>query len=92
MPVMKWSNEADVIQRANNTEFGLGASIWTRDMVQAERLAKQVQAGNVWINTHAEIQPSIPFAGHKKSGLGVEMGLDGLKSYCNVQSIYTRPA
>ncbi|KAI1417203.1 aldehyde dehydrogenase [Hypoxylon sp. FL1857] len=92
LPIMKWSEEADVVFRANNTYAGLGASVWTRDMEQAERLAKQLQAGNIWINTHAEIQTSTPYAGHKQSGLGIAMGVDGLKSCCNVQSVYTRPA
>ncbi|KAI5926319.1 aldehyde dehydrogenase [Camillea tinctor] len=92
LPVLKWSDEADVIRRANATEAGLGASVWSRDTAQAERIADQLQAGNVWINSHAEMQPNIPFAGHKESGFGVEMGVEGLKSYCNVQSVYTKPA
>jgi acyl-CoA reductase-like NAD-dependent aldehyde dehydrogenase len=55
-------------------------------------VAKRLQVGNVWINTHAEIQASIPFSGYKQSGIGSDMGIEGLKSYCNVQSVYTRPA
>jgi acyl-CoA reductase-like NAD-dependent aldehyde dehydrogenase len=89
---MKWSEEDDVIRRANATESGLGASIWTRDKIQAERMAQQLQAGNVWVNCHAEMQPNIPFSGHKQSGMGVEMGVEGLKSYCSVQSVYIRHA
>ncbi|KAH9902047.1 aldehyde dehydrogenase [Xylariomycetidae sp. FL2044] len=92
LPLMRWSDEDDVIRRANDTKFGLGASVWSRDLAQAKRLADQLQAGNVWINTHAELGPNIPFAGHKQSGLGVEMGVEGFKCYCNVQSVYTRPA
>ncbi|KAI0970832.1 aldehyde dehydrogenase [Xylaria arbuscula] len=92
LPVMKWSNEKDVIERANATEFGLGASVWTRDSSQADRMAGQLQAGNIWINAHAAIQPSTPFSGHKQSGLGVEMGDDGLKAYCNVKSVWNKLA
>ncbi|KAI0413544.1 aldehyde dehydrogenase [Xylaria grammica] len=92
LPVMKWSDEQDVIKRVNATDLGLGASVWTRDSVQADRMASQLQAGNIWINCHAEMQPSTPFAGHKQSGFGVEMGEDGLKAYCNVQSVWNRPA
>ncbi|KAF3062484.1 Phenylacetaldehyde dehydrogenase [Daldinia childiae] len=92
LPLMKWSDEADVISRANNTNMGLGASVWSRDMDQAERLGKQLQAGNIWINTHAEIQTTTPFSSHKQSGLGISMAVDGLKACCNVQSIYTRLA
>ncbi|KAJ8127560.1 hypothetical protein O1611_g6075 [Lasiodiplodia mahajangana] len=88
LPIMKWADEHDVIRRANSTELGLGASVWTRDSTQADRIASQLQAGNIWVNCHAVMQPSTPFAGHKQSGLGVEMGDDGLKAYCNVQSIY----
>ncbi|KAI0505246.1 aldehyde dehydrogenase [Xylaria bambusicola] len=92
IPLLKWSDEQDVIRRANDTDAGLGASVWTRDMVQADRMARQLQAGNVWVNCHAEMQPSTPFSGHKQSGMGVEMGVDGLKSYCNVQSVYVKEA
>ncbi|RYC65866.1 hypothetical protein CHU98_g274 [Xylaria longipes] len=73
-------------------QFGLGASVWTRDKAEADRIAQQLQAGNVWINCHAEMQPSTPFSGHKQSGIGIEMGVEDLKSYCNVQSVYTRAA
>ncbi|TGJ86810.1 hypothetical protein E0Z10_g1999 [Xylaria hypoxylon] len=92
LPVMKWSDEHDVIKRANATELGLGASVWSRDLSQADRMASQLQAGNIWVNCHAEMKPSTPFAGHKQSGLGVEMGDDGLKAYCNVQSVWNKPA
>ncbi|KAI1820504.1 aldehyde dehydrogenase [Xylaria intraflava] len=92
IPVLKWSDESDVIQRANAGPAGLGASVWSRDIAQADRMGKQLQAGNIWINCHAEMQPSTPFSGQKESGLGTEMGVDGLKAYCNIQSIYTRPA
>ncbi|KAI0543895.1 aldehyde dehydrogenase [Xylaria curta] len=92
LPLMKWSEEPDVIRRANATESGLGASVWSRDKGQADRIAQQLQAGNVWINCHAEMQPSTPFSGHKQSGMGIEMGVEGLKSYCSVQSVYARAA
>ncbi|KAI3390762.1 hypothetical protein diail_8700 [Diaporthe ilicicola] len=91
LPLLKWSDESDVIQRANKTETGLGSSVWTRNEEQATRLRKQLKSGNVWINTHAEVVPNVPFAGHKQSGLGVEWGVEGMKSYCNLQAIYTRP-
>ncbi len=84
---MKWSDEADVIRRANNTDTGLGASVWSRDMAQAERIANQIEAGNVWINTHGEIGPKYPFVGLKQSGFGVEMGAEGLKSFYNLQTM-----
>ncbi|KAI7787906.1 hypothetical protein LA080_013210 [Diaporthe eres] len=91
LPLLKWSDESDVIQRANNTEVGLGSSVWTRNDEQATRIRKQLKSGNVWINTHAEIVPNVPFGGHKQSGFGVEWGVEGMKSYCNLQAVYTRP-
>ncbi|ETS75774.1 hypothetical protein PFICI_12718 [Pestalotiopsis fici W106-1] len=90
LPLLKWSDESDVVQRVNGTDSGLGASVWTRDDEQAVRVANQLEAGSVWINTHAEIVASTPFAGHKQSGLGVEWGVDGLKSYCNTKAVYRR--
>lgn len=91
LPLLKWSDESDVIRRANKTEAGLGSSVWTRNDEQAIRMRKQLKSGNVWINTHAEIMPNVPFGGHKQSGWGVEWGVEGMKSYCNMQAIYSKP-
>lgn len=87
-PVLKWDSEDDVIRRANCSKDGLGASVWSDDSVQADRIAYQLQAGNVWVNTHMQLQPDAAFAGHKQSGIGSELGVEGLKAYCNVQTIY----
>lgn len=87
-PVMKWEDESEVIQRANTCADGLGASVWTRDLARADRIARQMQAGSVWINNHMELRPDAAFGGHKQSGIGCELGLEGLKSYCNVQTIH----
>ncbi|EHK17359.1 uncharacterized protein TRIVIDRAFT_42540 [Trichoderma virens Gv29-8] len=87
LPVLKWDTEEDVIKRANKSAGGLGASVWSRDAVQAERMAVQLQAGMVWINTHAELQVDAVFRGHKHSGIGSELGIEGLKAYCLTQSI-----
>jgi acyl-CoA reductase-like NAD-dependent aldehyde dehydrogenase len=70
--------------------MGLGASVWTRDLDQANRLARKIKAGNVWVNTHLELDPNVGFGGHKESGLGAEWGLAGLKSYCNSQVLYLK--
>jgi len=89
-PVMKWESEDEVVKRANDTLMGLGASVWTQDLEQASRLAKKMKAGNVWVNTHLELQPNAAFGGHKQSGLGAEWGLQGLNSYCNAQTLYLK--
>lgn len=92
VPLLKWSDEEDVLQRANDTKMGLGASIWTKDVAHAADVSKRLEAGNVWVNTHMQSHPSAPFGGHKWSGLGVEGGVDGLKQYCNVQVAYLAKA
>lgn len=86
LPVMKWSDEDDVLAKANALETGLGASVWSKDFERATRMADQLQAGVVWVNSHFDVQPNVPFGGHKQSGLGVEWGLPGLLGYCNSQT------
>lgn len=88
--MMPWKDEDAVIQEANNTKWGLGASVWSSDLDQARRIGGQIEAGNVWINTHHESNPLAAFGGHKESGIGFEGGIGGLKSYCNAQSIYVK--
>ncbi|EKG21047.1 hypothetical protein MPH_01676 [Macrophomina phaseolina MS6] len=90
VPLLKWSDESEVIDRANNTKMGLGASVWSGDLEQAERIARQLDSGSVWINTHLELDPNAPFGGHKESGLGYEWGLGGMKAYCNVQTLFLK--
>ncbi|KAG6007054.1 hypothetical protein E4U21_006414 [Claviceps maximensis] len=87
-PVLKWDSEDDVIQRANDSRNGLGASVWSDNPVQADRIANQLQAGTVWINTHAQLRPDAAFGGHKLSGIGSELGVEGLRAYCNVQTVH----
>lgn len=70
--------------------MGLGASVWTKDFEQANRIAEQLEAGNVWVNTHLDIRPDAAFAGYKQSGIGAEWGSEGLRSYCNTQTLYLR--
>lgn len=88
--MMKWSDEAEVLRRANNTDMGLGASVWTSNVETGARIARKLQAGNVWVNSHMELQPNAAFGGHKQSGVGAEWGVQGLKSYCNSQTLYLK--
>lgn len=90
VPVMKWSGEEEVIRRANDTQMGLGASVWSKDVERAQRMGRQLEAGSVWINCHFELAPYVPFGGHKASGIGMEWGLVGMKGWCNTQSVWTR--
>ncbi|KAL2785346.1 aldehyde dehydrogenase domain-containing protein [Aspergillus keveii] len=88
VPILKWTSEDEVIRRANNLDYGLGASVWTKDTERASRISKKLKAGTVWINSHLLLNPLAPFGGHKKSGLGAEWGVEGLKSYCNTQTFF----
>lgn len=81
-----------MIDRANNTRMGLGASVWSSDLDEAARIARRLDAGSVWINTHLEVSPMFPFGGHKESGIGSEWGAIGLKNYCNAQTMYFKKA
>jgi len=88
VPLLKWHSEDEVIARANDTKMGLGASVWTRNLEQGERIATQIEAGSVWINTHLEVSPHAAFGGHKHSGMGHEWGKGGLIAYCNTQTLF----
>ncbi|GAB1215636.1 hypothetical protein ATERTT37_004828 [Aspergillus terreus] len=86
LPVMKWSDEEDVIEKANALETGLSASVWSKDFERATRIADQLESGVVWVNSHLDASATAPFGGHKQSGIGVEWGLTGLLGYCNSQT------
>jgi hypothetical protein len=90
LPLLRWSDEADVIARANNSEYGLGGTIWTNDYEAALRIAPQLETGSVWINEAMAAHPHAAFGGHKQSGLGSENGVDGLLEYTNPQTITVR--
>ncbi|CAG7938633.1 unnamed protein product [Penicillium nalgiovense] len=90
VPLMSWDDEAEVIERANNSSMGLGASIWTADLDRAARVARQIQAGTVWTNDHFSLSPTALFGGHKESGIGAEWGLNGLKAFCNIQTLFLK--
>ncbi|CAH0030343.1 unnamed protein product [Clonostachys rhizophaga] len=89
-PVLKWKDEEDVIARANATRFGLGGSVWSKDVSRAKRMAEQLEAGSIWVNTAFELAPNVPFGGHKESGLGMEWGELGLKGWCNPQAYWIK--
>jgi acyl-CoA reductase-like NAD-dependent aldehyde dehydrogenase len=92
LPIMKWSDEDDVLEKANALETGLGASVWSKDFQRATRMADQLEAGIVWVNSHFDASPKAPFGGHKQSGMGVEWGLSGMLGYCNSQTQWLRQA
>jgi acyl-CoA reductase-like NAD-dependent aldehyde dehydrogenase len=87
LPVLKWRDEADVVRRANDTRYGLGASVWGRDLAAVERIGRQIEAGTVWLNEVHQYSPHQAFGGHKESGVGCENSLHGLMEYTNWQTI-----
>jgi acyl-CoA reductase-like NAD-dependent aldehyde dehydrogenase len=88
LPVLKYRDIDDAIRRANNTPFGLGASVWTKDVERGAQIAAQIEAGMVWINFHGNYETELPFGGCKESGLGRELGQLGLLSYMEPQVIH----
>ena len=85
MPVIKYTDAADAVRRANASIYGLGGSIWAKDSERAWDLAAGMESGSVWVNKHADIQPHLPFGGAKFSGVGSELGEEGLKEFTQVQ-------
>ncbi len=87
MPVIKYSDIEDVIQRANNSASGLGGSVWSDDIEKAKEIASRLECGTAWVNEHGGIQPNAPFGGVKQSGFGVEFGSYGLEEYTSIQTL-----
>lgn len=87
VPLLRWSDEADVIRRANDTPWGLGASVWGEDLGTIQRIARQLESGTVWLNEVHQYSPRQVFGGHKQSGIGAENSLHGLAEYTNHQTI-----
>lgn len=80
LPIIKYTTVEEAIQKANDTQTGLGASVWGDDPTEAAKVASQIESGTVWINQHGAIHPMVPFGGVKHSGYGVEFGVEGLKA------------
>jgi acyl-CoA reductase-like NAD-dependent aldehyde dehydrogenase len=90
LPLMVVDSIEDAITRANASEYGLGASVWSADPDKALAVGKQLTAGTVWINESGYLSPFAPFGGHKQSGIGTEGALDGLLEYTNTQTIFVK--
>ena len=87
LPVMSFKTEEEALDRANASSWGLGGSVWSSDLDKAYALAEKMDSGTVWINKHAELDPGIPFGGAKQSGLGTELGQDGLREFTQLKII-----
>lgn len=87
LPVLRYSNLDDAIARANSTEYGLGATIWSSNPQRAYDVALKIDSGTVWINKHLDLPPDVPMGGAKQSGFGIEMGQDGLEEFTQAKII-----
>jgi acyl-CoA reductase-like NAD-dependent aldehyde dehydrogenase len=87
MPLMKFSTTEEVIERANNSDYGLAGAVWTGDTDKGVEIAEQLETGTVWVNEYLHLSPFAPFGGHKQSGFGAEYGVEGLKEFTYAQVI-----
>ncbi|MEM6264463.1 MAG: aldehyde dehydrogenase family protein [Bacteroidota bacterium] len=92
LPIIKYKDIEEAIQKANDTPTGLGGSVWGDDTVEAAKVASRIESGTVWINQHGAIHPMVPFGGVKESGYGVEFGVEGLKAVTQPQVISIKKA
>jgi acyl-CoA reductase-like NAD-dependent aldehyde dehydrogenase len=87
LPVLRYTDLEDAIARANDTEYGLGGTVWSADPERAFEVAKRIDSGVVWVNKHLDLSPDLPMAGAKQSGLGAEMGQEGLEEYTQLKIV-----
>lgn len=87
LPLIPYKDIDDVINRANNSDYGLGGSVWTKDVDKGIEIADRIESGSVWVNQHLNIGPHIPMAGFKESGIGVEQSVEGLEEFTQVKVI-----
>ncbi|MEQ5837282.1 aldehyde dehydrogenase family protein [Marinobacter sp. NFXS9] len=88
LPLLRFSDLDEVIERANSTEYGLAGAVWSKDIELAVSVAQRLDTGTVWINQNLESSPSVPLGGHKQSGIGVENGVAGLMEFTQPKSIF----
>lgn len=88
LSVIPFRDEEEAVRQANDTRYGLAAGVWTKDLQRAHRVAHALKVGTVWVNSYRTISFNAPFGGYKMSGIGRENGLEVLKEYTNVKSVW----
>ena len=86
--IQSFKTEDEAVEKANDTEFGLGAAVFTRDIMRGHRVAGAIEAGMVWINSSQDSHFGIPFGGYKQSGIGRELGAYALSAYTQVKAVH----
>jgi acyl-CoA reductase-like NAD-dependent aldehyde dehydrogenase len=88
LAVQAFEEEAEALDRANATPYGLAAGLWTRDLGRARRMAERLRAGTVWVNCWGETDAAVPFGGIRQSGYGREMGREALSLYTQTKAVW----
>jgi len=88
LAVIPFKDEADAIRIANDVDFGLAAGVWTKDIGRALTMSEKLRVGTVWVNTYRAVSFTSPFGGYKRSGIGRESGLEAIKEYLQVKSVW----
>ncbi len=92
LSVIRFKDEEDALRLANDTEFGLAAAVWTQDLRRAMTCVEKIQAGTVWVNNYRTTSFTSPFGGYKRSGMGREGGVEAIKEYMQVKSVWITPS
>lgn len=90
LSIIPFDEKSDVIKMANDNIFGLAASVFSQDISRAMELLPLIEAGTVWVNTHDYIDPSLPFGGYKKSGIGKDLGPEQLEHFLNTKTVWIK--
>jgi len=88
LSIIRFKDEEEAIQIANDSKFGLGAGVWTSDIGRAFRMSEKIQSGTVWVNTYRAVSYMAPFGGFKESGLGRENGMEAIQSYLQTKCVW----
>jgi acyl-CoA reductase-like NAD-dependent aldehyde dehydrogenase len=88
LAVIRFSGVDDAIQKANATDYGLAAGVWTQNVKTAHSVARRLQAGTVWINMYNFYDPGMPFGGYKQSGFGRDLGRTALDGYLETKTVW----
>jgi succinate-semialdehyde dehydrogenase/glutarate-semialdehyde dehydrogenase len=90
--VIRAASEQAAVELANDTPYGLGASVWTRDLERAQRLGRQIESGSLFVNSVVASDPRLPFGGVKRSGYGRELAAVGIREFTNIRTFWVQPA